>query len=211
MSSDKSGSPPCGIYVRIDDFSNMLDLIGYVRKMAFTINQSSGYEKNLAIVEVVYDANEAERHADIIPIIQAQGMIAIVSGHIDASLDADGVLLDDVVDYSHAREALGDDAIIGVICDDKAEAERAKDIGVDYVVLNADPALITWWSAQTDILSTARGHDITNTSCGALVSAGADFVDVTNYILTYEQGIMQATVNILYAIDLAAQTPKVLN
>ncbi len=197
--------------MRIDDFSNMLDLIGYVRKMAFTINQSSGYEKNMVIIELIYDENEAERIADLIPIIQDQGIIAIVSGKIDKSLHADGVLLDDLDDYEKAHEMLGEDGIVGVICHDKLQAERAKEVGVDYVALGADPALITWWNAQTDILCAARGENITNTSCGTLVSAGADFVDVTDYIMNYEQGIMQATVNILYAIDLCAQTPKILN
>ena len=79
MSSDKSGSPACGIYVRIDDFSNMLDVIGYVRQMAFAINRSSGYEKNMCVVELVCDANEEgrqERIADLIPIVQEQGLVA---------------------------------------------------------------------------------------------------------------------------------------
>ncbi len=212
MSQDKSGSPPCGIYVRIDDYSNMLDLIGYIRQLAFAINRASGYEKNLVVVEVAFDPENPERHADILPVIRSQGVVAIVSGKIDPTLEADGALVDDVSSYAEARAALGEDAIIGIVCDDRSACEKAKATDADYVVLNADPALVSWWASQSDMMNVVRAKKgITPDNCGAVVRSGAGFVDVSDYILKHKKGIMQGTVNILHEIDLATQTPKQLN
>ncbi len=207
MSTDKSGSPPCGIYVRIDDFSNMLDLIGYIRQMAFTINQRSGYEKNMSIIEVSFTPENAERAKDIIPIIQDQGLVAIVHGSLD-SMGADGILLDNAADIKKTRAALGDDAIIGLVCTNNKDIEQ----GIDYAILNADPAVIGKWKAMSDALCVARGKKpITADTCAALVTAGADFVDVSDYILKHKKGIMQGTVNILHEIDQATKPPKAVN
>ena len=210
MSADKSGSPPCGIYVRIDDFSNMLDLIGHIRQMAFTINRSSGYEKNMSVVEVAYSPENAERAADIIPVIQAQGLVAILHGGFDP-LGADGVLLDKISDIAMTRAALGDDTIIGVVCTHKGDIDAAIGQGVDYGVLCPDAGLIAAWKVKTDALCIVRGQAITNANCGDYVRYGADFVDVSGYILKHEKGIMQGTVNILHAIDVAVEPPGIVN
>ncbi len=204
MSTDKSGSPPCGIYVRIDDFSNMLDLIGYIRQMAFTINQRSGYEKNMSIIEVSFTPENAERAKDIIPIIQDQGLVAIVHGSLD-SMGADGILLDNAADIKKTRAALGDDAIIGLVTSDPVP-------DIDYAVVKADPAVIGKWKAMSDALCVARGKKpITADTCAAAVTAGADFVDVSDYILKHKKGIMQGTVNILHEIDQAIKPPEIVN
>tara|TARA_R110001592_G_scaffold27763_16_gene102808 strand:- start:10905 stop:11546 length:642 start_codon:yes stop_codon:yes gene_type:complete len=213
MSSDKSGSPPCGIYVRIDDFSNMLDLIGYVRQMAFAINRASGYEKNMGVVELAYSQDVAERIADIIPIIRAQGLVAVVSGMSDNldSVDADGFLLRMEDDVLKGRASLGEDVILGIHATTKEDAQRALLLNADYLVVPADPLLIRAVKGGTDMLCAARGAGLTNKNCGALVQAGANFVDVSDYILGYEKGVMQATVNILHAFDVAVQTPDSLH
>ncbi len=207
MSSDKSGSPPCGIYIRIDDFSNMLNVIGYVRKMAFTINRASGYKKNMVVVELAYTDDVAERITDIIPVIRDQGFVVVVSGAADM-MGADGALLSDVAEVMDMREKGDEDTIIGLICDDLDAAILAVKYDVDYVVLAADPMLISQFSAQSDVLCVARGKAITSTNCGALAQAGADLVDVGAYIIGHEKDIMQGTVNILHELDVAAQTPK---
>lgn len=204
MSADKNGSPPCGIYVRIDDFSNMLDVIGQVRKLAFTINRGSGYERNMTVVEVVYTEENAERANDIIPIIKDNGLVAIVSGTFNP-MNGDGLLLDKNSDIQTTRNALGDDAIIGIICNDKDTAEEAISLGADYVCLPADPALITRISAAQDVICLARGKNITSTNCGALAHAGAGLVDVSDYIWNHEKDIMQGTVNIMHALETASQ------
>lgn len=213
MNADKPGSPPCGIYVRIDDFSNMLDVIGWVRKMAFAINQRSGYEKNMSVVEVGFSADYAERARDIVPIIQDQGLVAIMHDTFDP-MGADGLLIDHMNDISKARSAIGDDGILGVSCTkmpcDKVQDDKVQ--GIDYAILNADPAIIGKWKINNDSLCVARGKSgITADNCGALVKASADFVDVSDYILNHKKDIMQGTVNILYEIQQAAKKPRVVN
>ncbi len=210
MSSDKSGSPPCGIYVRIDDFSNMLDVIGYVRKMAFAINRSSGYEKNMVVVELAYTEEVAERIVDIIPIIRDQGFVVIVSGVSD-SMGADGVLVTSTGEANITRDKLGDDAIIGVTCDDLETATTAVDAGVDYVVIPSDPITISKFSAKSNVLCVARGKSITNKNCGVLSQAGANLVDVGDYIRNHKKDAMQGTVNILYELDQATKSMGKLN
>ncbi len=210
MSIDKAGSPPCGIYVRIDDFSNMLNVIGQVRKLAFAVNRGSGYEKNMVVVELLYSKENEERLRDIIPIIQDNGMVAVVYKSHD-SFGADGVLLDRVGDISSVRSALGDKAIIGLVCDGRSDAQNAIEQKADYVSLAADPSLISWFSAQSEIICLARGNHITNDNCGALAMAGAGIVDVSDYIWTHEKDIMQGTVNILHALDLAMKAPQHIN
>ncbi len=57
----------------------------------------------------------------------------------------------------------------------------------------------------------ASDPHMTNDTCGALVRAGADFIEAGPYIRGHEKGVMQATVNMLHAIDLASRPPKNLN
>lgn len=208
MSDDKSGSPPCGIYVRIDNFSDMPKLITDLRQMAMVINRASGYEENMSVVELVCNDDNLEQVGDLTAILQVQGLVVILSGAFDITdiMGTDGVLVEQIDDIAKMRTALGDDAIIGVKCSSRTQAEQAVSEPIDYVVLPADPALIGWWSTKTEGLSVVSGQGITNHSCGGFVRAGASFIDVTDYIFTYEKGVMQGTVNILYAIDTAVQT-----
>ncbi len=219
MSADKSGSPPCGIYLQIDDYSDMQKLITHIRQVAMVINRSSGYKKNMNIVELVYNPDNVQQTTDLVALIQNEGMVAIISGLIDGFnadyfkvIGTDGILLDNYSEFKAVRIKLGDDAIIGIKCgNDRGVAENAIKISADYVVLSADTALISWWRSKTDILCAFAMDGITNKNCGALSRAGASFIDVSNYIMTYEKGTMQATVNILHELECAAQTSETLH
>ncbi len=211
MASDKDGSPTCGIYVRIDNFSNMLDAIGWVRKLAFTINRGSGYDRNMAVVELVCSQDNTDKVRDLIPIIKDNGLVAIVSGSCNP-LGGDGVFIDKVDDsLSSLREALGNDAIIGTACIDKTQAEAAIKAGVDFVDLMADPSLISWFASKSDIICLASGGTITADNCGMLAHAGAGLIDVSDYILNHKKGIAQGTVNILHAIEKSTCPPQKAN
>lgn len=210
MSADKAGSPPCGIYVRIENLENMLDAIGWVRQMAFAINRASGYEKNMVVIELAYSLEYEEKIVDLIPIIREQGFVPIVSGTLDLR-GADGILVKTEDDVIALRGRLGEDAILGLVCDDQTSIETINKCDADYYVLSGDSSLVSRWSTQTSAMLLARGKGITNNNCGALARAGAGFVDVSDYILSHEKGVMQATVNILHALDLATQVPKTLN
>ncbi len=212
MTLNKPTSPPCGIYVRIDDFSDMQAIITSFRQMAMVINRTSDYEKNMHVVELVCDASDSkvvERITDLVPLMQSQGIVAIVSGKMDdfECYGADGILLENPDEIKCAREKLGDDAIIGLTCGASKDSPK----GIDYVTLNADPSLISGHCSKTDIICVAMGDHITKDNCVVLARAGASFVEVSDYIFNYEKGTMQATVNILDALERAAQVPKSLN
>ena len=207
MSADKSGSPTCGIYVRIDDFSNMLNLIGYVRQMAFAINRGSGYEKNMAVVELVHTEENAERIVDIIPVIQDQGLVAIVSGASNVA-EADGILSYNLEGLKSARDTLSEDKLVGITASEDT-LQDALLLNTDFIVLPADPAIIAEVSRKTDAMCVARSSDgLTNENCGFIARSGAGFVDVSAYVMGYDKGVMQATVNVIHAIDMATQAPK---
>jgi len=219
MSSDKSGSPPCGIYIRIDDFSDMPAVITAIRQVAMVINRTSGYEKNMCVVEFVCESGNAqtiERITDLTAIAKAQGFIAILSGDgqlNETALDVDGILLSNLDEVIEARKALGEDAIIGLKCaKSKDMAQKAILLEADYIEMAADPALIGWFKGLgSSLLVNANGREINAENCNALAHAGADLVNVSAYILGHKKGAMQAAVNIQHALEIVVQTPDKLN
>jgi len=210
--SDKSGSPPCGIYLRIDDFSNMLDVIGYIRKMAFAINRGSGYEKNMSVVELVLDGENTEKVSDLVQIVKDQGLVCLIGGKTEAldGINADGLIVTNADQIDKARNTLGEDAIIGAKANNKGEAEKLTGAPLDFILLPADPTLITWWSANSEILSVADGNGITPSNCAPLASAGVSFINASHYMLNHPKDVMQAIVNMLDALK-NADKPQPLN
>lgn len=213
MSTDKAGSPPCGIYMRIDDFSDMPKVITALRQVAMVVNRASGYEKNRVAVEFVYRVEHKDKIADLIDLVDSNGLVPVLSGAYtpDLAARADGVLCGSLDDAKAARATLGDDAIIGVACMTKDDMMHVIGEDVDYITAPTDPDLIQWFASKSSIVVAACGDDVTQDRCTALVLAGAGFVDSTHYILSHEKGVMQGAVNILHAIDLAVSLPKTLN
>jgi len=114
---------------------------------------------------------------------------------------------------SSARTALGDDAIVGLGCGlCRATAQRARDVAVDYVSFGLPDALppvdlVGWWATLTDTPALVRGP-VDNDNAGVFVQAGASFLECGDYILAHPKGILQGTVNMLYAIELALEKVK---
>lgn len=211
MAKDKGGSPPCGIYMRIDDVSNMLDTIGYVRQFAFAVNRASGYEKNMSVVELVCSDDNVEKMSDLIPIIKHQGLIVIVR-NADNIEDADGYLVHDLETLEVKRLSCGDDLIIGLDCMDSELPNGKTECSADYFILPAQPQAIgEMKKVFGSTLCVARGAGITPNNCDVLMIAGADLIDFSDYILSHEKGVMQATVNVMHALDLAHQSSHVIN
>lgn len=213
--TEKNGSPPCGIYVRVENYSDMPETITGLRQMALVINRASGYEKNMHVVEFVYDSARREEIADLCAVTQAEGLVAILSGIVpedEADLcGADGVMLDDPAVCGDVRKLLGEDAIVGLVCGgDRALAEAALALDVDYVSLAPDEGLVHWWRMKTDTLCLVAGA-LTNETCGAFARAGATFIDAGGYIFGHDKGVMQGTVNMLHALDLALGVPERVN
>lgn len=116
-------------------------------------------------------------------------------------LRADGVHLgqsdgpNGALDVRDAREALGREPQIGVTCHASRHlAMEAGEAGADYVAFGAffpsstkasehrpEPEILAWWQRLFEIPCVAIGG-ITPANCAPLVSAGADFLAVSNAV-----------------------------
>lgn len=111
-------------------------------------------------------------------------------------LGADGVHLGQGDgDPREAREVLGPNAQIGVTCHDSRHlAMEAGEAGADYVAFGAfyptatketqhrpEPSILSWWGALFEIPCVAIGG-ITPANAAPLVTAGADFLAVSNAV-----------------------------
>ena len=147
-----------------------------------------------------------ERASVLIELAKLGGLTAILAGSPRAAyaLDADGVLLDAWDAIAGARSLLGDRAIVGLGCgNDYALAERAAAAGGDYIGLRGPPELFARWSTAHAQPALAD-LPLDNNRAAAYVAAGASFLDCSDYVWTHPKGVLQGTVNMLYAIDLAA-------
>lgn len=211
----KKGSNPCGLYIRINADGEMDGNLTLLRQLAFVINRSA-YEKNMHVIEIT-EGYDQEKAGALVQLVKMEGMVAVVKGSAQraADLDADGVLLDDAALIADARAVLGEEKIIGLVCRvDRAKARQAVDMKADYVVFGLEGqalppiSLFQWWSVLTEMPAVACGP-ISNDDTAELVRAGASFLDATDYIKNQEKGVMQGTINMLYAIDLAMESISV--
>ena len=119
MSADKSGSPPCGIYIRIDDYRDMVKIISDIRQVALVINRSSGYERNMHVIELVFQDGATEKINDLITVIKAQGLVCIISGLDDNTFnvfeEADGYLFADYTALKNAKQNMDEKYICGLM------------------------------------------------------------------------------------------------
>ena len=112
----------------------------------------------------------------------------------------DGVhLTEDGLSIKHARQEVGDQAIVGVYCGDSRHAGMlAADAGADYVAFGggagegrwerpADPELLAWWQALVTTPCVAVvGRELQ--TAAAMAAAGADFVAVGTGIWCHPHG-----------------------
>jgi len=119
-----------------------------------------------------------------------------------AEMGCDGVHIGQSdASYTAAREAVGDERIVGVTCHDSRHlAMEAGERGADYVAFGAffptstkdakaraTTGVLEWWSELFLLPSVAIGG-ITADNCGRLASAGADFVAVVSAVWDHEKG-----------------------
>ncbi|MDX1484048.1 MAG: thiamine phosphate synthase [Alphaproteobacteria bacterium] len=107
--------------------------------------------------------------------------------------------------YEAARQAVGEDAIVGVTCHDSRHlAMVAAEAGADYVAFGAffptatkdaighpQPDILTWWSELMTVPCVAIGG-ISPENCPILVRAGADFLAVLSAVWNAPDGPGQA-------------------
>ncbi|MCB9990036.1 MAG: thiamine phosphate synthase [Rhodospirillales bacterium] len=219
MSTKKKGAPPCGLWLRVGPDLALDLLMRDLKQIYFTIN-GSAYEKNMHVLEISgpeinneSDPDFKAKAAVLFAMARDNGMATIYRG--DAAfaheLEADGVLLRDIKDLPAARDLFGEDGIIGMACGlSNEDAAAAYDAGADFVSFGAknkglpSADILTFWTMLTDKPALIEGA-VTNDYCGYFVQAGAGFIDSGDYIWGHGKGVMQGTVNMLHAIEIALE------
>lgn len=219
MGADKkSGAPSCGLWLRLGPDLALDVLTKDLRQIFLAINHSD-YEKNMHTLEISGDSSDQDfkdKAELIFAMARHNGIATIYRGDAGTAhaIEADGVLLENIEDLAAARELFGTDGIIGVTCGLSNEAAAAAyDAGVDFVTFGTgkkalpDAEILTFWTMLTDLPAVIEGP-VTNDYAAYYVEKGAAFLDVADYIWGHGKGVMQGTVNILHAIDLALETPQ---
>lgn len=209
----KSGAPPCGLYLRWSENRPVTDMIATLRPV-FRVMNASDYERNMHMVEWAAGESDPEDLKAFAAFCAYNGVVFVLRDQIGAGVacGAQGVVLDDLSSLPAAREAFGEDGLLGLRCaDSRKRAQEALAAGADFVTFFAPkdalpaPSLAAWWSTQSDAPCVMEGP-ITNDDCAHYVKNGAGFIEATSYVLSHPAGVMQGTVNMLYAIDLAAES-----
>lgn len=140
----------------------------------------------------------------LLPIAQPRGVAVLINDRPDlaAETGADGCHVgQEDTPYDEARRLVGDDAIVGVTCQNSRHwAMQAGEAGADYVAfgafhasgtkppkVRATPDLLNWWSELMTVPCVAIGG-ITVDNCRPLIEAGADFLAVVAGVWDYPDG-----------------------
>ena len=155
------------------------------------------------------DADSVRRATEaLMPIALENNVAFIINDNpaLAAELEADGVHVgQDDMAYLEARQIMGPDRIVGVSCyDSRHMAMQAGEAGADYVAFgaffetstkqaktHAGLDLLTWWSEMFIVPCVAIGG-ITVENAAPLVSAGADFLAVSNGVWGHPEGPAEA-------------------
>ncbi len=208
-----SGAPQCGLYIKIGSDYAMDVLTRDLKQILLVINNSA-YEKNMHAIELAVNKDDPdfiEKAQSLCAFAKLKGIVPIMADDpvIAQQAGAEGVMLPQPENVAKARELLGDSAIIGMRCGIAPErAAAAFDAEVDYVGFGTGkkslPSLdaLKFWTMLTDKPAVIEGP-ISNDHCAYYVQAGAGFIDAGDYIWSHPKGVMQGTVNMMHAIDLA--------
>lgn len=213
----KEGAAPVGLYLKVGPDLAMDVLFRDLKQIFFVINSAS-YERNMHALEVRVDPKDAEHKEKaqaLCAFTSMNGVVPVYRGAPDFAkeIGAEAVLLETLDDMAAARELFGDEGIIGLHCGmSNDEAAAAYDAGADFVSFGMAGAkkmpsadILKFWTMLTDKPAVIEGP-VTNDYCAYYVEAGAGFIDAADYIFSHGKGVMQGTVNMLHAIDLALES-----
>ncbi len=163
----------------------------------------------LRLKDIKSDDEIREAVQVLMPIAHAHGVAFILNDRVDLAkeLGVDGVHLgQEDMPLGAARALLGEQMAIGISCHDSPHlAMEAGEAGADYVAFGAyypttskspeklamygtpKPDLLPWWSTYTTVPSVAIGG-LTPENCGALVTAGADFIAAITAVWSHPEG-----------------------
>lgn len=210
----KKGAPSVGLYLRVGPALEMDMLTRDLKQIFFAIN-GADYETNMHALEINGTPDDdpafVEKAQALAQFAAMSGIVPVYRGdpNLAREIGAEGVLLQSLDDIGAAREHFGEKGVIGLHCGiDNEKAAAAYDAEVDFVCfgLGAEkmPAadVLTFWTMLTELPAVVEGK-ISNDYAAYYVQAGAGFIDGTDYIWSHQKGVMQGTVNMLHAIDLA--------
>lgn len=126
------------------------------------------------------DAGEWRAAAEALrPVAQDRGVAILLADQpaIARASGCDGVVVGPAAGtYHRARQVVGDQAIVGVLCAaSRHDAMTAAEAGADFVGLSPEPELIAWWAEMMEPPCVAFAEGGPATAC---VEAGADFLAV---------------------------------
>jgi thiamine-phosphate pyrophosphorylase len=192
---------PCRLYLitppRLDDVEAFADDL----LAALTAGDIAALQIRL---KEVPDSEVARAVRVLAPIAQARGAAVILNDRPDLARDlgCDGVHLgQEDVPLAEARKILGQDAMIGVSCQDSRHlAMEAAEAGADYVAFGAffptttkaasaraDPEILSIWQEAMTVPCVAIGG-ITVETARSLAAAGADFLAVSSGVWSRPDG-----------------------
>lgn len=211
------GAPPCGLWLRAGPVLAPEILLRDLNQIFYVINRSP-YEKNMHALELTGDADDPafrEGAQAVFAFARSKGIVPVFRGRAqDAqSLGAEGVLLQDAAQVAAAKALADDTWIVGVACGLSQQASLAAyDAGADFVTFGTaekmpSADIMKMWTILTDRPAVVEGP-VDNDHCAYYVAAGAGFIDAGAYIWSHAKGVMQGTVNMLHAIDLALEDKK---
>ncbi|HSK40961.1 MAG TPA: thiamine phosphate synthase [Arenibaculum sp.] len=150
--------------------------------------------------------DDVRRACDLLrPIAQERGVAFLLNDRPDlaARTGCDGVHVgQDDTPYREARRLVGDDATVGVSCNDsRHQAMDAAEAGADYVAFGpffptatktdldflTPLELLAWWAEVMEVPCVAIGG-ITPENSGPLVRAGADVLAVVSAVWDHPDG-----------------------
>lgn len=212
----KEGAAAVGLYLKIGPDLAMDVLFRDLKQIFFVINSAS-YERNMHALEVRVDKDDPEhmeKAQALCAFASMNGVVPVYRGAPDFAreIGAEAVLLETLDDMESARGIFGEEGIVGFACGlSNDDAAAAYDAGVDFVSFGVTGGakmpsadILKFWTMLTDKPAVIEGP-VTNDYCAYYVEAGAGFIDAADYIFSHGKGVMQGTVNMLHAIDLALE------
>ncbi len=149
---------------------------------------------DVACVQLRLQRAEADIEAAagaLLPICHARDVALLLRDQprLAREVGADGVhISDNGPDAGAVRTILGDELILGATCDSsRHRAMEIAEAGADYVALDAQPELVSWWSGIMEVPCVAHGA-LGPDNVAEVVSAGADFVASGDPIWRHREG-----------------------
>ena len=212
----KGSASPVGLYIKLGPDYAMDILTKDLKQIALVINHDK-HKRNMHAIELAVNEDDEEfkdKAKALTGFAKHNGIAVVLRGHPELAqeIEAEGVLLEDWDLLDAAREIFGHDkGLIGLYCEnDPDKSAAAFDADVDFVSFGMKkgglPAVeaLKFWNMLTPKPAVVEGP-VTNDHAAYYIENGAGFLSAADYIWSHPKGVMQGTVNMLHAIELALE------